>query len=158
MLLEGRAAIVTGGTLGIGKAIARAFLQEGCRCVLAARGKRDLDAAVEELAGLGPPVLGFSADVSRPSEADSLVGFAAHRFGGIDVLVNSAGIYGPIGPSTGVDRGEWWRTLEVNLLGAFLCTQAVLSHMVARGRGGKVISLAGGGATAPFPKDRKSVV
>ena len=151
MLLTGKVSIITGGSMGIGKAIARAFLREGCQCVLAARGRQDLAAAVEELAAIGPKIKAFAADVASEKDVRSLVDFTLEEFSAVDILVNCAGIYGPIGPSIDVDVCKWWETLEINLRGTFLCTHSVLRAMITQGRQGKIINLAGGGAASPFP-------
>ena len=150
-ILKDKAAIITGGSQGIGKAVARAFLAEGCGCLLVARTQSALDAAVQELSSIGPPVSAFAADVGAPDEVGAAVRRARSDLGAVDILVNCAGVYGPIGPSTEVDPNAWWGVLRVNLLGTFLCTRAVLPHMLRQGRG-KVINLAGGGASTPFPR------
>lgn len=150
-ILKDRAAIITGGSQGIGKAIARAFLAEGCSCLLVARTHSALDTAVKELSSIGPPVSAFAADVGAPDEVSAAVRRARSDLGALDILVNCAGVYGPIGPSTDVDPNAWWGVLRVNLFGTFLCTRAVLPHMLRQGHG-KVINLAGGGASTPFPR------
>jgi len=148
MLLTGKVSIITGGSMGIGKAIAKAFLSEGCHCVLAARGEQALAAAVEELAVIGPRVKAFAADVTSEKDVRSLVDFTLEEFSAVDILVNCAGIYGPIGPSIDVDVCKWWEALEINLRGTFLCTHSVLRAMITQGRQGKIINLAGGGPLA----------
>ncbi|MBI2913615.1 MAG: SDR family oxidoreductase [Chloroflexi bacterium] len=150
-VLQDRAAIITGGSQGIGKAIARAFLAEGCGCLLVARTHSALEATAQELSAIGPPVIAFAADVGAPDEVSAAVRRARSDLGGVDILVNCAGVYGPIGPGADVDPYAWWGALRVNLFGTFLCTRAVLPHMLRRGRG-KVINLAGGGASTPFPR------
>lgn len=152
MLLKGKVSIITGGSMGIGRAIAEAFLGEGCRCVLAARGEQALVEAVEKLAAIGPEVRAFATDVANEKGVQSLVDFTLEEFGAVDILVNCAGILGPIGPSTDVDAGKWWETLEINLRGTFLCNQLVMRAMIQQGRRGKVINLAGGGAATPRPR------
>lgn len=151
MLLAGKVGIVTGGSMGIGKAIASVLLREGCKCALIARSPGALTAAVKELSAVSPGVKAFPADVSSESDVRSLVDFTLSEFGAIDVLVNSAGIYGPIGPSVDVDSDKWWEAIEINLRGTFLCTQHVLRAMIKQGTRGKIINLAGGGAASPFP-------
>jgi len=150
-LLQDKTAIITGGSQGIGKAIARALLAQGCNCLLVARTHSALEAAVSELSSIGPQVLALAADVASPDDASALVDQALTNLGSIDILVNCAGIYGPIGPSADVDPNAWWGVLRVNLFGTFLCTRAVLPHMLRQGHG-KVINLAGGGASTPFPR------
>ena len=151
MLLSGKVSIITGGSMGIGKAIAAAFLREGSDCVLMARGENALTATVRELAAIGPPAKAFAGDVSKDQDVAELVNFTLEEFGTVDVFVNCAGVLGPIGPSTEVDPGHWWKTLEVNLLGTFLCCRAALQTMVRQRKRGKIINLSGGGAANPFP-------
>src|SRR3989304_3324263 len=143
-VLEGRVSVITGGSRGIGKAIARAFLSEGSACVLAARDAGALDAAVREMSEIGPRLLGVSAGGGREADVRRLAERALSEFGRIDTLVNCAGVYGPIGPSAEVGPGAWWDTLRTNLLGTVLPTRFVLPQM-RRQRRGKSINLAGGG-------------
>ena len=151
MLLSGKVSIITGGSMGIGKAIAAAFLREGSDCILTARGEDALGATVRELAATGLPVKAFAGDVSKERDVAELVNFTLEEFGAVDVFVNCAGVLGPIGPSTEVDPDHWWKTLEVNLLGTFLCCRAALQAMVRQRKPGKIINLSGGGAANPFP-------
>ncbi len=138
--------------MGIGRAITQAFLREGCACILAARGQEGLQRARDELNEIGPRVEAYRADVSQEGEVEGLFHFVKERFGRADILVNSAGIYGPIGPVTEVDTEKWLRALEINLFGVFLCSRQAIRGMIAQGRRGKIINLAGGGATSPFPR------
>src|SRR3954470_10942524 len=94
--LAGRTALITGASQGLGLEIARAYLREGARIVVCARTEETLGAAERELAPLGD-VVARVADVSSPKDAAAVVAFAAGRFGGLDVLVNNAGVYGPKG-------------------------------------------------------------
>src|SRR3990172_11882753 len=148
--LKGRVSVITGGSRGIGKAIARAFLSEGSACMLAARDAGALDAAVREMSEIGPRLLGVSADVASEADVVRLVERTLAEFGRIDTLVNCAGVYGPIGPSAEVGPDAWWDTLRTNLLGTFLATRFVLPQMLGQGRG-EIIKLEGGGASTPLP-------
>jgi len=151
-LLAGKVSVITGGSMGIGRAIAKAFLDEGSHCVLAARSEQALAETVEELAAIGPQVRPFPTDVAAEEAVRSLIDFTLEEFGAIDILVNCAGIYGPIGLSTDVDIGEWWETVEINLRGTYLCTRLAVQAMIQQGTGGKIINLAGGGAASAFPR------
>ncbi|MEE8346169.1 MAG: SDR family oxidoreductase [Dehalococcoidia bacterium] len=152
MLLEDKVSIITGGSMGIGRAVAKAFLDEGSHCVLAARGEPALVKTVDELVTIGPQVRLFPTDVASEQSVQSLVDFTVEEFSAVDILVNCAGILGPIGPSTDVDSGEWWETLEINLRGTYLCNRLVAHEMIRQGRGGKIINLSGGGAASPRPR------
>jgi 3-oxoacyl-[acyl-carrier protein] reductase len=152
MQLENKTCIITGGSRGIGKAIALAFAREGANLVLSSRTSEELEAARDEIAGLSNrPVQAVPADVSRPADAERLVENTLAAFPTIDVLVNCAGIYGPIGMVTQVDSREWLQAIKVNLYGTFLCTKAALPVMMKNQRG-KIINLSGGGAVTPFPR------
>jgi NAD(P)-dependent dehydrogenase (short-subunit alcohol dehydrogenase family) len=151
--LEGRAALITGGSQGLGLAIADAYVAAGASVVLSGRSAEALGAAerrLDESAGPGQRVLMYTGDVSRPDEVEALVAFAIDALPELDVLVNNAGIYGPKGPSEQVDWLEWVRAIEINLLGSVLVARAILPYLKRRGYG-KLIQLSGGGATAPLP-------
>jgi 3-oxoacyl-[acyl-carrier protein] reductase len=151
MTIEGRVALVSGGSQGIGKAIVARLLSDGARVAFCARNPREVEAAARELAAIGPDVLGFPADVTEEAQVQALVAACLERFGRIDVLVNNAAIYGPIGPSWDIDPAHWRQTIDVNLIGVFLLNRAVIPTMIRLG-GGKIINVSGGGAANPFPR------
>jgi 3-oxoacyl-[acyl-carrier protein] reductase len=155
MDLNGRTAIITGANQGLGRAIAAAFVRAGAGVLLAARGEDRLRAACEELAPLavrpGQPVLWRRADVGRPEDCAALADDARERLGGPTVLVNNAGVYGPMGQIEDVNWEEWAEAVRVNLFGTALMCRAVIPAMRARAYG-KIINLSGGGATAPLPR------
>lgn len=146
----GRVVLVTGGSLGIGKEIARAFGELGDRLVLCARGAEALEEAATELRAVGVEVEAVVCDVADDDSVRDLVDGAIEGQGRVDVLVNNAGIYGPIGPLADNDIEAWCRTIDVNLLGVMRVTRRVLPHMMTRG-GGVILNLSGGGATGPKP-------
>lgn len=150
MRLKGKVAIITGGGRGIGKAIGLTFAREGADLVVASRTLHDVEATVEETRRLGCRALALRADVSRQKDVDSLVAAARKEFGRVDVLVNNAGVLGPVGPVADNDPERWLETIKINLLGVFLCSRAVLPLMM-RQRSGKIINLSGGGASAARP-------
>ena len=90
-------------------------------------------------------------DVSSIEQVEKLFGEIGRRLGGVDVLVNNAGVYGPKGPSDTVDFTSWCRAIEINLFGTFLPARLAIRHMKQKGRG-KIINLSGGGATSPMPR------
>ncbi len=155
MKLHGRAAIVTGANRGLGQAIAADFVREGAHVVLAARDAEALRGVASELAAKRPmpeqQVLAEPTDVSRAEEVERLVGRTVDALGRLDILVCNAGVYGPTGAIEVVDWGEWVRAVEINLFGTVLCCRAVLPIMRRQGSG-KVVTLSGGGATAPLPR------
>ncbi|MBI4634982.1 MAG: SDR family oxidoreductase [Candidatus Rokubacteria bacterium] len=151
MTLEDRVALVTGGSHGIGKAVVARFLAEGARVAFCGRRESDLETAAAEFTRPGSEVLALAADVSRHADVARLVGAVLDRFGRIDVLVNNAGVYGPIGPAWENDSAEWQRTIEINLLGTFRVCHEVVPAMI-RAKCGKIVNMSGGGAATPFPR------
>ncbi|HEY7085600.1 MAG TPA: 3-oxoacyl-ACP reductase family protein [Hyphomicrobiaceae bacterium] len=143
--LRGRVALVTGAARGIGKAIALALAQAGADVAVNYR-EREADALVvaDAVRGLGPRAMTVRADVSDSSAVNSMVGSIAGELGGIDVLVNNAGM----AIRRGLDdltEADFDRTIAVNLKSAFLCTQAVLPSMRAR-RWGRIVNISSGAA------------
>jgi NAD(P)-dependent dehydrogenase (short-subunit alcohol dehydrogenase family) len=151
MILKGRVSIITGGSGGIGKAIAAAFVREGSSVVLASRTGPELEKTKRELAAFYSGVETCRADVSREQDVKTLVDFTLDRFGTIDVLVNCAGVQGPIGLITEIDEKEWFEAIKINLYGTFLCIKAVLPVMMQKNRG-KILNFSGGGAVSPRPR------
>jgi len=148
--LADRVAVVTGASRGLGLEIARAYVAAGAAVVVTGRDEATLSDAAGTLRADGAPVEAVRADVSVPEDCARVVGAAEDRFGPVTVLVNNAGVYGPMGAIEDVDWGEWARAIEINLYGPVLMCRAVLPGMRAR-RYGKIVNLSGGGATAPLP-------
>jgi len=149
-VLKDRVALITGGGRGIGRAIALAFAREGARLVLAARSAGQLEDTAAGCRESGTTAITVATDVAQWDQVQHLVATALKEYGQIDVLVNSAGVYGPIGPTAQVDLAAWVQGINVNLLGPFFLCRALMPHMQQR-RQGKVILLGGGGATTPLP-------
>jgi len=139
--LTGKVAVVTGGTRGIGLAIAAWMIEHGARVVISGRAADRLNVAVKELARDGGPVAGLVADAARREDADRLVETARERFGHLDVLVNNAGITRD-GLVIRMKDEDWDRVLETNLKGAFLMTRAASKAMVRSKTGGRIINIA----------------
>jgi len=131
-------AIVTGGSKGIGLAIARAFLDRGMQVTVTGRNAADLDRAQRDLAG-GANVLALAADVRNPEEASRVVDETVSRFGGLDVLVNNAGI-GRFTPVADMSIEAWREVIDTNLSGVFYCTHAALPELRRRG-GGYIVNI-----------------
>jgi 3-oxoacyl-[acyl-carrier protein] reductase len=152
MKLQGRNALITGGSQGLGRAIAEHFLRAGAHVVLCARNASELTATRDHLARLAPTqkVLARACDVSDEAQVRDLVAFALAQLGSLHVLVNNAGVYGPMGPTESVSLAEWKRAFDINLMGVLLPCRAVIP-LFKQSRGGKIIVLSGGGATNPLP-------
>ena len=148
MLLENRSAIVTGAGRGIGRAIALAYAKEGARLALAARTAAELEEVAGEVQALGASALVIPTDVSNQDQVDRMVKQVIDVYSSIDILVNNAGIGGPVGALQDNAPRYWTQTLQVNLVGTYLCCRAALPVMLRQG-GGKIINISGsGGATA----------
>lgn len=153
-ILEGRGALITGGNQGLGLAIARAFVDAGASVMLCARDAAMLEIARAELAShasAGQRVLAQAADVSDRAQVHRLAATVIAELPDLQILVNNAGVYGPMGPSEAVDWDHWVRAIEINLFGSVLMCAALLPHF-RRNRYGKIIQLSGGGATNPLPR------
>jgi NAD(P)-dependent dehydrogenase (short-subunit alcohol dehydrogenase family) len=154
--LAGRKILITGASQGFGLAVAQRCLAEGADVAVCARSREQIEQAGAELRALadvankGQRVVAAAADVSDPADVERLVAGAVRELGGLDGLVNNAGIYGPKGLTEDVDWAEWVKAIEVNLFGTVLPCRAVLPIFRSRGSG-KIVNLSGGGATAPLP-------
>ena len=148
-ILEGRVAVVTGASSGIGEACAVAFAAKGAKVVLAARRAERLASLVDRIEGAGGEALAVATDVTDEAAVDDLFARAVARFGTVDVLVNNAGI----ADSTPVDEmalETWRKVIETNLTSAFLCSRAAFRAMKGKGRG-RIINV--GSISARVPRE-----
>ncbi|MDD5109188.1 MAG: SDR family NAD(P)-dependent oxidoreductase [Candidatus Omnitrophica bacterium] len=153
MKLKGRTAIITGASQGLGKAIAMEFVRQGADVFICAREKESLLMVKEKLkhvAVKGQKVFAVVADVSKEAQVKRLINAAIVEFNHVGILVNNAGIYGPLGPIEEVKPGDWVKAVEINLFGVFYCCKHIIGHM-KKNNYGKIINLSGGGATSPLP-------
>jgi len=139
--LDGKVAIVTGGSRGIGAAIAASLAEAGAAVVVSGRDADRLAGVVREIEASGHSALAVVADVARREDAERLVDAAKQRFGRIDILVNNAGVTRDALLVRMKDE-DWDRVLEINLRGAFLMTRAVAKAMLRQKSGGRVINIA----------------
>jgi NAD(P)-dependent dehydrogenase (short-subunit alcohol dehydrogenase family) len=144
MGLQNKVCLIVGATGAIGGAVARRFLQEGCRLALTYRKERPGD-LVEELGGDRRKASLYPLDITDWSQIQTTLQRVEADFSGIDVLVNCTGIIGPIGRLEDTDPGEWTRAMEVNLTGSVNLARAVLPALRRRGHG-KIVFFSGGGA------------
>jgi acetoin reductase-like protein len=141
MRLEGKTAIVTGGAQGIGRATAHRFAQEGARVVIGDLQEDGAKAVAEEIGNNGGEAFGMALDVRDQAQAQALVDAAVERFGGVDILMNNAGVI-RITPFLEIDEAEWDLLFDVNCKGMLWCSQAAARQMIKQGRGGKIVNVA----------------
>ena len=150
MELNGQVALVTGGGRGLGRAMALALAAAGARVGVCARSEHELAETLRGIEQRGGRALAVTADVSVRADAERAVATIEERLGPLDLLVNNAGIGGPLGPLAEVDPDAWWRVQEVNVRGVLYCTRAALPGMLSRGRG-RIINTSSGAANVPMP-------
>jgi len=142
MMLNGKVALITGAGRGIGKEIVLTYARAGADVALVARTKSQLEIVANEVHKTGQRALVIQADVSDPADVQRMVEETLREFGQIDILVNNAAVAGPV-PVIDMTLEDWNRMIGVNLTGVYLCSRAVLPHMIERGQG-KIISIASG--------------
>lgn len=140
--LEGKTALITGGTRGIGLAIAGGFLDAGASVVLCSRRQENVDEAVRQLGDEASRVLGVAAHVAEPDDIKRLVTTAEDRFGTVNVLVNNAGTNPYFGPIVESEDRAWDKTMDVNLKGPYMLSRLVAQRLIALGAGGSIVNIA----------------
>ncbi len=150
MSLKDKIAIITGGSRGIGKTVVKSLAEAGCKVVAFSIVSQDLQNTQEELLRDGLHIEIEKVDVSDYEQAQKAINAVAQKFGTVDILVNAAGIYGPIGLFRDNEIKKWSEALQVNLIGTVNCTHAVLPIMMEN-KAGKIINFSGGGAVNYFP-------
>ena len=158
--LTGRVAIVTGGSIGLGRQMADGLAEMGADLVLCARKQERCHQAAEELQQLGVKAIALGCDVKNPDSIQEMVEATLSRFGRIDVLINNAGIsWGA--PVEEMRLEDWNKVIETNLTGTFLCAQAVGKVMIRQGRGGnsagKIINIASVAGLAGAPAELPAI-
>jgi NAD(P)-dependent dehydrogenase (short-subunit alcohol dehydrogenase family) len=149
--LQGRVAIVTGGSVGLGRQMAEGLAEMGADLVLCARKKERAQQAADDLRKHGVRALAVGCDVSQPGEVRSLVEAALAEFGRLDVLVNNAGTaWGS--PAEDMKPEHWHKVVETNLTGTFLCAQAAGQVMIRQG-GGAIVNIASVAGLGGAPPD-----
>src|SRR3954453_9163295 len=133
-------ALVTGGGRGIGRLVAGALADRGVAVGLIARSSTELRDTVSAIEAAGGTVAAATADVTQPAHLANAIAGLRRDLGAFDLLVNNAGVVGPIGPLWEVDASDWWNAIDVNLRGILLTSRLVLPEMVARRRG-RIINL-----------------
>ncbi|HEY5987661.1 MAG TPA: SDR family oxidoreductase [Streptosporangiaceae bacterium] len=148
--LDGQVALVTGAGRGIGRAIALALSQAGAAVAVCARSEGEVTGVARETADRKGRAVAVRCDVVHRPEVEHMVAQVEAALGPVDLLVNNAGQFGPIGPIAATDPDQWWQALEVNLRGPLYCARAVLPGMLTRGHG-RILNVASGAGLAAIP-------
>jgi NAD(P)-dependent dehydrogenase (short-subunit alcohol dehydrogenase family) len=149
-VLEGKVAVITGSTRGLGLAIAQAYAREGAAVVVSSRTPRSVEQAVEGLKVQGYRVAGLPCDVADLDQVEALAETAVREFGRLDVWVNNAGLSAPYGPTASIPPEYINTVIQTNILGTYHGSLAALRRFTAQ-RSGKLINLLGRGAKNPVP-------
>lgn len=150
--LSGKVAVITGGATGIGRGISEGLADAGASLVLCARRLNVLEEACGEIAArTGVPTMPHRLDITSTDEINTMVKNVISEFGQVDILVNNAGVGGSEKPILEMSEEDWDSTVDTDLRGIFVLSQAVAKEMVKRGNGGKVINVASIGGDIVFP-------
>jgi len=148
--LRGEVAIVTGGSQGLGKEMAKALAQNGATVVLASRNLEKLNAAAHEILQAGGKAEAIRCDISKFADVQNLVGRVIGSFSKIDILINNAGMNVPPRPLVDFPEEDWQRVIDTNLKGTYFCCKAVCPEMIRR-RKGRIINISSIAGSVGFP-------
>lgn len=143
--------IITGGGRGIGRAIAISLSELGNIVIVASRTKSEIESVADEINKNSGRAFSFQVDVTKQDQIIDFKNTVVKRFKKINVLINCAGIYGAIGKTWELQKNDWIKALNTNLIGTLTCCQVIIPIMINQS-GGKIINIAGGGATMPLPR------
>ncbi len=149
-ILQGKTAVVTGGTRGFGLAIARAYARAGARIVVASRTPTSVDQALEILHKDGGEASGMACDVGEGEQVQALASFAVQAYGCFDIWINNAGIAGPYGPTVHIDPDAFITVMKTNIFGVYYGSIYAMRHFLPR-HSGKLINILGRGDKGPVP-------
>ncbi len=148
--LEGKTAVITGGSKGIGLAIAAAFADEGASVVISSRSQESVDRAVTRLESHGYSAKGIAADVGELNEVEKILKFCLEQYGKVDIWFNNAATSAPYGPVWLLDEEKFENLMKTNILGAYYGSITAMRYFIPRGAG-KLINMLGAGAQRPAP-------
>ena len=146
--LRGKVAAVTGGASGLGFASARRLAEAGAAVLIADINPEAAKSKNEELTAAGYKINFVKCDVTQESDVDNMIDTAVKTFGGLDIMVNNAGIY-PLKPITEMDVETWDMTMNINMKGVFFCCLKASKQMIKQGRGGSIINMSSASAFQP---------
>ncbi|MEO1065990.1 MAG: SDR family oxidoreductase [Pseudomonadota bacterium] len=144
--LKDKTIVITGASRGIGEASARHLADKGAKVVLAARSRSEIDKIASEINAANGEASAFPCDVSNRADVEALIGHAVETFGGLDVLINNAGLIDPVARLDESDPEAWSRIVDVNYKGVYYGLRYAIPTMLQRG-GGTIINLSSGAAT-----------
>jgi glucose 1-dehydrogenase len=148
--LEGKVAVITGASRGLGKAIASLFAFEGAKVVLSARSDKEIEEIAGNLRAEGLEALSLPCDVSQPQQVEDLARFAIQNYGGFDIWVNNAGIAGPYGATLDLPPDLFLSVMRINMFGNYYGSVTAMRHFLPR-KSGKLINILGAGSKKPVP-------
>jgi acyl-CoA synthetase (AMP-forming)/AMP-acid ligase II/NAD(P)-dependent dehydrogenase (short-subunit alcohol dehydrogenase family) len=148
--LTGTVVLISGGGRGLGRLLARTLASAGASVALIARSGGELAETVAEIELAGGTAAAATADVTDQAATAAAVAELRERLGPVDVLINNAGVHGPLGPMWDADPADWWRTLEINLRGVYALTRIVLPDMIAAGHG-RILNITSNAGTYRWP-------
>jgi NAD(P)-dependent dehydrogenase (short-subunit alcohol dehydrogenase family) len=149
-ILQGKVAVITGGTRGLGLAMARAFADEGAAVVVGSRSTQAVQEAIAELQLTGARASGLATDVTQLKEVEALAEHARQGYGSFDIWVNNAGVAGPYGPTMAVTPEAFVQVIQTNIVGTYNGSRTGMAQFMAQGSG-KLINLMGHGYKGPVP-------
>ncbi len=149
-ILEGKTAVITGSTRGIGLAIAEAYAREGAKLVISSRSQAAVDETVNHLRKAGSKAVGLACDVSQQEQVMALANFAVQNFGKVDIWFNNAGLETAYGPTMSYSAEDFTRVVQTNIMGVYYGSRAAL-QLFAPQRSGKLINMVGKGYKGPTP-------
>lgn len=148
--LDGKVAVVTGSTRGIGLAIAETYAREGAKIIISSRTQASVDETVKRLQAAGSQAAGMACDVAQPEQVSALADFAVRNFGQVDIWFNNAGLETAYGPTMSYSAEDFTRVVQTNIMGVYYGSRAALQLFLPR-RAGKLINMVGRGYKGPVP-------
>ena len=148
--LKGSVALVTGGGRGLGRGFAHALASAGSAVAVTARTDSQLNETVNSINSKGGRAIGFPVDVTDQGGMKNVINTVETKFGPIDILVNNAGVVTPTGWDWEIEPDDWWRSMEINLKGPYICTRVILPGMISRGQG-RIVNISSAGAYNVHP-------